>query len=224
MINTLLFDLDDTLFIEKEFVKSGFKQVAIYLSNKYPNLNGDTLIGFMVDSIALHGRDKTFDRLLAKYDLSEEVTKLVNVYRSHQPKIKLGLGVDVLLKQLKQQGYKLGIITDGDPQVQKNKVSALGLFSIMDCVIYSDELGVENRKPSQLPYINALQLLRSSTRNSVYVGDNPNKDFVGAKELGLITIRVKQGEYQKLVMDEIFEADYAINSVLEIDKLLKRLK
>ena len=71
---------------------------------------------------------------------STEVTAL-KVYRRHKTKIHLYDGVKELLKSLRQKELRIGIITDGRPECQRNKIEALGLNKMVDDIIITDELG-----------------------------------------------------------------------------------
>jgi putative hydrolase of the HAD superfamily len=81
--------------------------------------------------------------------------------------------------------------------VQRRKITALGLNELFDALICTDELGQEFWKPSPIPFKVALALLGMCPSESVYVGNDPAKDFGGPNEIGMVTIRVDrcyQGE------------------------------
>ena len=63
------------------------------------------------------------------------------------------------------------------------------------------------------------------TENTIYVGDNPLKDFFAAKKLGVITVRIKRkkGEYKNLRVSPPYEANYTIFSLLELEEIIKIL-
>jgi FMN phosphatase YigB (HAD superfamily) len=67
----------------------------------------------------------------------------------------------------------------------------LGIESCFDAVVFSDEFGAEHRKPSPRPFRLALRRLRVKAHETVYVADNPGKDFLGAKKVGIRTVRVR---------------------------------
>lgn len=72
----------------------------------------------------------------------------MSIYRNQFPKINLYDGVDKIIKNLKRKGIKVGIITDGRPESQRNKIKALGLEELVDDIIITDELGgIQFRKP-----------------------------------------------------------------------------
>lgn len=203
-MKAVLFDLDDTLYPEIEFVKSGFRVVARYLSSRY-HLDENALFAQMLDILQKEGRGKIFDNLLHSLGLytKEKVKLLVYLYRSHRPTIQLYDDVLPTLEYLRRCGMRLGIVTDGMASVQRNKIAALGLENLFDVIICTDELGRECWKPSTVPYKIALDLLQISLLEAVYVGDDISKDFLGPNSIGMLTIQVKRHTQQDLMLDEL---------------------
>jgi len=152
------------------------------------------------------------------------VSELGKVYRSHTPVLTLVAGAEDLLKALKERGYKLSIITDGDIGVQKKKVEALRIKDFFDCLVFSDEYGVDKQKPSKFPYQKALDVLEVRPQESIYLGDNPYKDFITARKLGIHTIRIMRGQYRSVVLDEEYEADFQIKRLDGILTVLEEIK
>ena len=214
----VLFDLDDTLYPEIEFVKSGFRAAARYLSSRY-HFSEDSLVKQMLDILRRDGRGKIFDTLLHHLGLytEERVRLLVCLYRSHRPTIHLYEDVLPALKCLRRYGTRLGIITDGMASVQRNKIAALGLNNLFDVIVCTDELGKECWKPSTIPYKIALELLEARPSEAVYVGDDPSKDFLAPNSMGMLTIQVNRQTYQNLKQESIPE-------VAAAGFVIKRLK
>jgi len=221
LIKAVIFDLDDTLYEEFQFVKSGFLSVSVYMAKNY-GIDKEKFYEILIKILEQHGRGKIFDIALEKMDLFNEdlVKSLVYIYRSHEPMIKLHDDLQEILSDLKKE-YKLGLITDGDSKVQRNKVRALKIEKYFDSMIFSDEFGIDKRKPHLFPYKQALKQLNIQAREAIYVGDNPNKDFIGAKKLNINTIRILNGEYKNIKLDEKYEADYNIDRFEELNRIIK---
>ena len=99
-LKAILFDLDDTLYLERDFVKSGFRAVARWLQHENGLPEKDTFTRLW--SLFTSGeRGDLFDRLLGD-DLKKKalVNDLVSVYREHEPKISLLPGMKKCLLQL----------------------------------------------------------------------------------------------------------------------------
>ena len=115
--------------------------------------------------------------------------------------------------------YKIGLVSDGYVEVQQRKWSVLGIDHFFDAVVFSDALGRENWKPSIAPFKLVLEQLNISPELSVYIADNPWKDFLGARQLGMYTIQVKrtESEYGNLQAPGLeYRPDLTIDSLAEV--------
>jgi len=222
MIRAVIFDLDDTLYNEKEFVYSGFMSVAKFLSNKY-KIDKIILYNDMVWCLNIQGRGKIFDYVCQKYCLKEDIDKLVKIYRYNKPDITLYDDAYKILEIYKEK-YKLGLITDGNKDVQWNKIKVLGIEKYMDKIIVTDDYGEDYWKPSVKPFKMMLEYFHVYPEQTIYVGDNPNKDFIPCKKLGINSVRIIRnvGDYANTFLDKEYEADYDIRSLLELDDILKK--
>ena len=186
-IKGVIFDLDDTLYSEKEYVRSGYKAVSDYLGGRYE----EKLWNFF------EAGKPAIDELLKELGREGEKDIVLSVYRSHKPDIHLYPGVAEMIEELKARGIKIGLITDGRPEGQRNKLEALGLD--VDDVIVTDELGgIQFRKPCDIAFLILMTRWRLNPADIVYVGDNPVKDFRAPQQLGMKSIwfRNADGIYQ----------------------------
>jgi HAD superfamily hydrolase (TIGR01549 family) len=179
-IKAVIFDLDDTLYDEKEYVRSGFEKVAALL----PEVED----AFGKLQRAFEAGKPAIDTVLQESGLCADSRKAacLETYRLQMPDICLSDEVRSLLQELRRQGMKLGIITDGRPEGQRSKLEALGLFDLVDTVIITDELGgVQFRKPNDIAFRVMQCRLGVAFDEMVYIGDNPQKDFLAPKTLGM---------------------------------------
>ena len=169
----VVFDLDDTLYGEKEYVRSGFKKIAASL----PEVSGVEELLWQ----AFEERKPDIDVLAEKAGLDHEKKKeLLSLYRNHTPEISLYPGVKEMLIRLRKEGKKLGIITDGRVNGQELKLTALGLYDLVDEIIITDRLAGNGdvelfRKPCEIPF--EIMKKRLGTEGYVYVGNNYRKDI-----------------------------------------------
>lgn len=216
-MKTVLFDLDNTLYSERSYVKSGFMEVSKYLSNKY-DLDKCEIYEKLIDIFNKEGRGKTFNLLLEDLKIDENIFNLIYIYRYHFPDIKPYKDTLDILTKLKKN-FKLGLITDGRVFVQKRKVDGLNIEKYFDTIIFTDLLGDKFWKPSKVPFQIALNNLNSIPSDSVYVGDDPYKDFKAPRELGMKTIQVTIEEEEKYWADkgyERYEADIKIENLSDL--------
>lgn len=179
-VQGVVFDLDDTLYSEKDYIRSGFKAVAEYLGNSE---YAQELWAFF------EAGEPAVDRLLEKIGRTDKKAECLSIYREHAPEIKLYPCVGEMLSSLKERGIKIGIITDGRPSGQRRKITALGLDRIADDIIITDELGgVQFRKPNDISFRIMQNRWCLPFENMIYVGDNPVKDFQAPRQLGMRTL------------------------------------
>ncbi len=188
----VIFDLDDTLYPERDYVFSGFRAVALW-AKKELGLPAESSFVELRRLFETGVRGNTFDRFLASHGLytDRHVDAMVQTYRQHEPQISLDDGTRSLLERLSLR-CPLGLITDGYLDVQRRKVAALALDGFFHTIVYSDALGRDAWKPSPKPFQIALGRLSVDAASAVYVGDNPIKDFRGARRVGMATIRVRR--------------------------------
>ena len=185
-IKAVIFDMDDTLYGEKEYVRSGYQKIAQVI----PQVEdaGEKLWKFFEE------KKPAIDELLKQEGLDSEEIKqaCLRAYRYQEPDIHLYPGVEQMLKTLRKQGYLLGVITDGRPEGQRAKIKALGLEAMVDHIIVTDEFGgVEYRKPNPIAFEKMRERFGTEYSKMCYVGDNVNKDFVAPQQLGMRSIWFK---------------------------------
>jgi putative hydrolase of the HAD superfamily len=190
-MKAFVFDLDDTLYPEIEFVKSGFQVVAAYLGDRY-GYNEKELRAKLASILKRDGRGKVFNTLLEELGLYSEanLSLLIHLYRAHKPNINLYKDALPTIERLKNLGISLALVTDGMASVQRNKLVSLGLSNYFDILFCTDELGREYWKPSTISFEVVLNLLDIKPDEAVYIGDNVSKDFLGPNSLGMHTIQV----------------------------------
>lgn len=211
----IVFDLDDTLYEELSYVRSGFLAVAKHLANRYGIPVNDSY-QYMLDKLQ-QGRGRIFDDLLLKYAIYNKdlVKKCISIYRLHQPDIHLDEDAVFCLNNFKQ--YPLYIVTDGNRIVQKNKLLALGLFEKVKFCFITHCYGLKHSKPSPYCFLKICALEKVEPNKVIYIGDNPAKDFVGIKPLGFKTIRILKGQHKNISLPESFEAQLQIASLYELN-------
>jgi putative hydrolase of the HAD superfamily len=207
----LVFDLDDTLYDETTYVKSGFKSVAKFLKIQF-ELPEKKILTELMDELK-KGRGRIFDSVLKRYNIFSQklVMKCVSIYRSHIPDIKLWSSGVKCLKRFKK--HSIYIVTDGNKIVQHNKIKALGLDKIVKHYYITHRYGLRNAKPSSNCFLKICEREKTIPQKVIYVADNLNKDFIGIKPLGFKTIQVLTGQYSTIKKPKENQAHIKIKSL-----------
>ncbi|MDX6221578.1 MAG: putative hydrolase of the superfamily [Frankiales bacterium] len=192
-------DLDDTLFPQSSWLAGAWSAAAgVAESFGFDRVwFADTLV-----SVAAEGSDRggIIDRTLLAAGIDDPaplLPPLVSAFSGWAPSsLPLYRGVSDALARLRSVGLCTAVITDGNPQIQRSKLAALGLNALVDHVVISDEIGGRaTRKPSPAPFLRALELCGTSAAETIHIGDRPAKDVAGAAAAGMRCIRVRTGEY-----------------------------
>ena len=168
-----VFDLDDTLYSERDFEKSGIEFVYENLSIKHISLEK-----------ILDNRNNWIEQMINGSNNQISLQIVLDMYRNHFPTIQLYNDAKVFLEKLLSQGIEMSLITDGRSITQRNKLSALGIESFFKNIVISEE--VNSEKPSEYNF--RMVMYNKIAENYIYIADNPKKDFITPNKLGWTSI------------------------------------
>ena len=215
VIKAFIFDLDYVLFNEDLYYFAVFEKMSLFLNLDNEKLN-------------LMKKFYIKNKLLSK-DMLGDILKNLKLYTPHlQEKffefyktvykpLPLYRDVKEVLFALRKKDYKLGIITNGTVEAQKNKIKCLGIGKFFDEIVYAREFGRECEKPHVKPFIEICKRLKIKPNQIAYIGDNPVTDFSGAKKVGLVTVRILRGAYKEIPSG--VDIDYEIKNLYELLKI-----
>lgn len=192
MITTVVFDLDDTLYDERDYCKSGLRAVAESVADLPDAPSAKRVFDRLWKQFTAGNRTKTFDAALDDLGINYDdqiIQKLIKTYHSHKPKIKLPADSANVLRQLIRK-YTLALLTDGFLPAQQLKVQALKIENYFKCIIYTEQLGRKCWKPSPVGFEKLMQALNAKPQAIAYVADNQMKDFIAPNRLGFLTIQI----------------------------------
>lgn len=218
--------MDDTLYDEIDYYKSGFNQVSHQIAKDFKIEIQDVFK--KIWEIFNKGNQKTtFDAASKKLGIQFDksyIDSLIDIFRNHKPDITLPSESKQVLTDLKKQ-YSLGLITDGWLPGQEYKVKSLGLEEFFECIIYTEKLGTEFWKPSPKAFERLLIELDILASQCVYVGDNLEKDFISPNRLGFKTIRVVRERRIHFgnAPNTDAQANYEIDSIAKLPDLLRNI-
>lgn len=216
------FDLDDTLYPEIEYVKSGFKAVSRYLAINKTKTAADTLYCRLVTLLNDKGRGQVFDILLKEEGIYSKylVKKCIGIYRAHVPEIMLSDSVINILEKISEKYGNTYLVTDGNLIAQRNKIKKLKLERYFFKCMPTHQYGRQHSKPSLYCFERIKGWEGVDYPSLIYIGDNPYKDFVALNSVGATTIRVNSGMFKDIFLDKAHEATYLVDSLEEVLKIL----
>lgn len=187
----VIFDLDDTLYLERDFVRSGFQAVDRWCEEEL-GLGG---VEELAQEYFESGRRRDiFDTVLERLNTrnrNERVKAMIRVYREHAPEIALPPDAVRCLSTLKHRLH-LGLLTDGNSITQWGKIQALGLREMFEEIVVTGDWGSEFFKPNPRGFRHLERRFNCPSANFVYIADNPSKDFTAPHELGWKMVRVRR--------------------------------
>lgn len=194
MTTTVIFDLDDTLYDEIDYCRSGFVAVSRFLGRLSDIACPDDAFTCLWRHFTGGNRTRTFNAALDELGIAYDehlVAQLVEVYRCHRPAIELPSDSREVLDHLRQT-CTLALLTDGFLPAQRLKVESLGIEQCFRAIVYTEELGRHCWKPSPAGFEKLIGTLGAVPAQMAYVADNEAKDFVAPNRLGMLTIQVRR--------------------------------
>ena len=224
MIKAIIFDLDNTLL---DFVK--MKQFAVKAA-----ITAMIEAGLDVDEKKAY--QDIFDLYIKKgwenqqvFDdyLNQTVGKvsnkilaagIVSYRRAREATLLVYPNVNKTLIELIKMGIQLSVVSDAPSREAWMRLYYLNLHHVFDPVLTFDDTGV--RKPSAKPFEMALDILQSSPDEVLMIGDWPERDVVGAKQIGMKTIFARYGDTFGTVDSG---ADWDVNDIYEVVSIVRDL-
>lgn len=227
MVTTVIFDMDDTLYDEVDYCRSGFRAASWFISQIPDTPDAETIFNCLWEEFSGGNRKETFNTAFESLGIGYDeklIESAVEAYRSHKPQISLPAETAEVLDKLSEK-YKLALITDGFLPGQKFKVRALGIEKYFKCIVYTEELGREFWKPSPRGFETILEKLQAKAEMCVYVADNEKKDFIAPNKLGIHTIQlIRPGRlHTKEAPNSDGKAEFVIKNITELAGLLEKL-
>lgn len=183
----IVFDLDDTLYLERDYVKSGFTAVGDYLATRH-GVHGASEVLWRDFQAGVRG--DAFNRAAAELGFSTAlIPTLVAHYRNHRPEISLAPDAARALAAAGKDA-RLGLVTDGYAPGQRQKIAALNLEASIDAIVVTGEHGAGWAKPGAQAFAYLQSHFHMPPERCIYVGDNPRKDFIAPLALGWRTARI----------------------------------
>lgn len=208
-IDTVLFDLDGTLIDTNELIISSFLHT---MEKYYPGqYQREDVLPFLGPTLK-----ETFETLNP-----ENYEEMITTYRTynvanHDLLVKGFEGVYETVRTLKENQFKLAIVTTKRLDVVKMGLKLTGLDEFFDVVVALDH--VEKAKPDPEPLFKALEMLGSAPDQAIMVGDN-HHDILGGKNAGTLTAGVSWSVKGRAHLEQ-YKPDYILDNMADILPIL----
>jgi HAD superfamily hydrolase (TIGR01662 family) len=231
MIKTVLFDLDDTLFDYQYSRRSGLKA----LQGEYPNLRDIPLeeLEMTHEGLLQQNYQKTLDRTITMLDATTEriyflclkfglelsgadLPHAVKIYNAEYDRTRRPIpGVEAFLHYLLNKKIKVGVVTNGLIEFQKEKLKVCKIAGLIPYLVISEAVGV--RKPDPGIFEAAMERTESKAEETIFIGDSWPTDIAGAYNYGIKAIWLNR--YGLSCPDRTMATE--INSFLPLRDLVK---
>ncbi|MED4012125.1 HAD family hydrolase [Priestia aryabhattai] len=213
MIKAVIFDLDGTLLDRDSSLKHFIQDQYERYSKELAHIPKQKYISRFIelDQKGYVWKDKVYQQLLNEYDLSnltweEMLDDYLHYFPAHCVPF---LHMEHVLKELKKKGLLLGMITNGFTDFQWMNIKALRIDHYFDTILVSEQEGI--KKPHKDIFLRALKVLDVSAEESVYIGDHPENDVLGARGAGMHAVWKKDAFF-----DGSFTDSYIIEDLKEL--------
>jgi putative hydrolase of the HAD superfamily len=216
-----VFDIDDTLYLERDYVRSGFEAAGNWAAMW---LRIDDFAERCWSSFMAGRRNRIFDEVLresGKEPAAELISALVEIYRTHTPNIALATDAAEALGLLARTAL-IAVVSDGPAVSQSRKAEALGLTSFAAPILLTEVMGRQFCKPHARAFEQVQECRPADVY--IYVADNPLKDFVAPKRLGWATVRLRRpGGLHYAAANSVFSPDYEMADCSGLPEVLAQL-
>ena len=186
------FDIDDTLYLERDYVRSGFAAVSQWIQ-RHLGISGFLEAAWLQFEAGRRGH--IFEAVLRSRGFAYDaalIQQMVEIYRNHRPDIRLEPDASRFFNEQHSPAVRFAVVTDGPLASQRRKAEALRLHEWAAPIILTASRGPRFHKPSAEAFAEVQRTLALEGRACCYVADNPSKDFAGPKSLGWFTVRVRR--------------------------------
>jgi len=224
MIKAVVFDLDNTLvdFMKmKEMAVEGAVEAMIDAGLPLRKEEAIKKIYEIYDREGIEDQ-KVFDKFLSetfgRIDYKILAAGIVGYRKAKEAALVLYPHVHYTLMELLKMGKRLAVISDAPKLQAWTRLAQTGLHHYFEVVVTFDDTG--KRKPDPEPFIFALDKLNVRPEESIMIGDWAERDIIGAKTIGMVTVFARYGN---TFDTRISGADYEVDDIQELLTIIKEL-
>jgi len=224
MIKAIIFDLDNTLLDFVKMKQFAVKAAITAMIEAGLNVDEEKAYKDIFDLYVSKGweNQQVFDDYLNQTvgNVSNKILAagIVSYRRAREATLLVYPNVNKTLIELIKMGIQLSVVSDAPSREAWMRLYYLNLHHVFDPVLTFDDTGV--RKPSPKPFEMALEIMKSTPDQVLMIGDWPERDVVGAKQIGIKTIFARYGDTFGTVDSG---ADWDVNDIYELVDIVKEL-
>jgi len=224
MIKAIIFDLDNTLLDFMKMKQFAVKAAITAMNEAGLNIDEDQAYKNIFELYEKKGweNQQVFDDfLMQKFGkVSNKILAagIVSYRRAREATLLVYPNVNKTLIQLIKMGIKLAVVSDAPSREAWMRLYYLNLHHVFDPVLTYDDSG--EHKPSPKPFEMALNILNVNSNEALMIGDWPDRDVVGASQIGMKTIFARYGDTFGTVDSG---ADWDVNDIYEVVNIIKDL-
>lgn len=211
---TYLFDLDGTLYSRDDSVRNLVEQQYQDFQAELAHIEPQHYIERVIelDAHGYHPKEQLYSQVANEWNLSSEVQSnlLDHFWGFYDAHCHLPEDTLVTLRALRDEGARLGIITNGQTARQSRKLEVLGIGDFFDVIVISEAEGL--KKPHPEIFHRAVSRCRASLHDTVFVGDHPIADIDGSRDAGLAAIW-KKVPYWNMARDDVLVVEQLIETI-----------
>ena len=218
-IASVLFDLDDTL-LDRTAGFESFCRELYHTSGVMSDTHTEReAVGLMLewDALGMSSREDFFKNILGQWPgVFRDLQQAMQVFIESYPRLLvLDSQTRALLEDLQDADVPTGIVTNGGTIMQSNKIRESGLEGLVGTIVISEEAGIS--KPDRRIFEKALSQIQASPASTLFVGDNPEADILGAKDMGMPAAWLHNGQewpFEQRKPDYVFDHAYEIREIV----------
>ncbi len=223
-INAILFDLDNTLIDFMRMKKLSIDAAVYAMIDAGLDMNLEKAKKEIYEVYKEKGMEykQVFQKFMKKTIRKVDYRILAHGINAYN-KTQLGAmqpypRVRSTLTELARAGFILGVVSDAPKIKAWMRMADMSIDHFFDVVVTFDD--TKKRKPAKEPFLKAIKKLKMKPEEILFIGDMPDKDIKGAKNVGMVTCIAKYGQIKK--SNE--KADYSVKFISELPELIKKIK
>ncbi len=217
-IEAIIFDLDNTLVSRYEAFLRLFEHWYDTLPVGGRPADRDAFIGQMAKHADYYEplADIYLDMLRVWPGSISNVDETVEAHSNLMPQmVRLDPRTEEMLRRFNSVGIPVGVVTNGGSTIQRGKLRNTGIADLVTACVVSEEFGA--RKPDPSIFTQAMKLIGASPESTLFVGDNPEDDIVGADAVGMSTAWMSLDREWEMTS---IQPDYVLQEVWEVENLV----